>query len=43
MRPFSYDLAFSRNIGFVASWEQQALRFKRVAIAGMGGWAACTC
>ena len=34
---FSYDLAFKRNIGWVTEWEQQALRFKRVAIAGMGG------
>jgi molybdopterin/thiamine biosynthesis adenylyltransferase/nitroreductase len=34
---FSYDLAFDRNIGWLTDWEQQALRFKRVAIAGMGG------
>ena len=37
MAEFSYDLAFDRNIGWVTEWEQQALRFKRVAIAGMGG------
>ena len=37
MRRFSYDLAFDRNIGWVTEWEQQALRGKRVAIAGLGG------
>lgn len=37
MSEFSYELAFNRNIGWVTEWEQQALRFKRVAIAGMGG------
>jgi len=37
MPRFSYDLAFDRNIGWLTDWEQQALRFKRVAIAGMGG------
>jgi sulfur-carrier protein adenylyltransferase/sulfurtransferase len=34
---FSYDQAFSRNIGWMTAWEQDALRRKRVAIAGMGG------
>jgi sulfur-carrier protein adenylyltransferase/sulfurtransferase len=34
---FSYDEAFSRNIGWLTTWEQQVLRSKRVAIAGMGG------
>ncbi|KZL05355.1 tRNA threonylcarbamoyladenosine dehydratase [Pseudovibrio axinellae] len=34
---FSYDAAFSRNIGWVTEEEQQLLRKKRVAIAGMGG------
>ncbi|MBA4386578.1 MAG: hypothetical protein C0404_01275 [Verrucomicrobia bacterium] len=34
---FSYDEAFSRNIGWVTPDEQQSLRGKRVAIAGMGG------
>ncbi|MDX9838187.1 MAG: ThiF family adenylyltransferase [Azoarcus sp.] len=38
MKPvFEYDSAFSRNIGWVSSLEQSALRGKRVAIAGMGG------
>jgi molybdopterin/thiamine biosynthesis adenylyltransferase len=34
---FSYDAAFSRNIGWVTKAEQQTLKQKRVAIAGMGG------
>lgn len=34
---FSYDEAFSRNIGWVTAQEQEMLRHKRVAIAGMGG------
>ncbi len=34
---FSYDAAFSRNIGWVTTQEQHSLRGKRVAIAGMGG------
>ena len=34
---FSYSDAFSRNIGWVTEAEQEALRGKRVAIAGMGG------
>jgi molybdopterin/thiamine biosynthesis adenylyltransferase/nitroreductase len=34
---FDYDLAFDRNIGWVTAEEQQALRRKRIAIAGMGG------
>lgn len=34
---FSYDQAFSRNIGWVTAGEQTTLRGKRVAIAGMGG------
>jgi len=34
---FDYNTAFSRNLGFVSEQEQQALRNKRVAIAGMGG------
>lgn len=36
-RHFSYQDAFSRNIGWVAEHEQEILRLKRVAIAGMGG------
>jgi molybdopterin/thiamine biosynthesis adenylyltransferase len=34
---FSYDTAFSRNIGWLTQDEQHSLRQKRVAIAGMGG------
>lgn len=34
---FSYDEAFCRNLGWVTPAEQQALRSKRVAIAGLGG------
>jgi molybdopterin/thiamine biosynthesis adenylyltransferase/nitroreductase len=34
---FRFSAAFDRNIGWVTDWEQQALRAKRVAIAGMGG------
>ena len=34
---FSYDEAFGRNIGWVTAGEQQTLRGKRVAIAGLGG------
>ena len=35
--PFSYDLAFSRNIGWFTEDEQAILKTKRIAIAGMGG------
>jgi len=35
--PWDYNTAFSRNIGWVTEQEQQALKAKRVAIAGMGG------
>ena len=35
--PFHYEEAFSRNIGWVTPVEQQILRRKRVAIAGLGG------
>lgn len=34
---FDYQTAFSRNIGWVTEAEQQLLRHKRVAIAGLGG------
>lgn len=34
---FSYRAAFARNIGWVTQDEQEVLRAKRVAIAGMGG------
>jgi len=34
---FDYDLAFARNLGWVTPAEQQILREKRVAVAGLGG------
>jgi molybdopterin/thiamine biosynthesis adenylyltransferase len=34
---FSYEQAFSRNVGWVTASELQKLRSKRVAIAGLGG------
>jgi sulfur-carrier protein adenylyltransferase/sulfurtransferase len=34
---FNYNDAFSRNLGWVTENEQQALRGKRIAIAGLGG------
>jgi molybdopterin/thiamine biosynthesis adenylyltransferase len=34
---FSYHEAFSRNLGWLTREEQEILRFKRVAIAGLGG------
>tara|TARA_R110000823_G_scaffold210224_14_gene340580 strand:+ start:10187 stop:12148 length:1962 start_codon:yes stop_codon:yes gene_type:complete len=34
---FDYNAAFSRNLGWVTETEQQVLRGKRIAIAGMGG------
>ena len=34
---FDYATAFSRNIGWITESEQQRLRTKRVAIAGVGG------
>jgi molybdopterin/thiamine biosynthesis adenylyltransferase len=37
MQPFNYEEAFSRNIGWLTRQEQDALRHKRVAIAGLGG------
>lgn len=37
MSDFDYDLAFSRNIGWLTPDEQRTLRGKRVAIAGLGG------
>jgi len=37
MTDFSYDVAFSRNIGWVTAREQAALQQKHVAIAGLGG------
>lgn len=37
MQPFNYEEAFSRNIGWLTRHEQDSLRHKRVAIAGLGG------
>jgi len=34
---FDYNEAFSRNIGWITESEQQTLKNKRIAIAGMGG------
>jgi molybdopterin/thiamine biosynthesis adenylyltransferase len=34
---FDYSVAFSRNIGWLTEAEQERLRHKRVAIAGVGG------
>ncbi len=36
-RPFRYDEAFDRNIGWITAREQQVLRAATVAIAGLGG------
>lgn len=36
-RDFDYKLAFSRNIGWISELEQQQLRGKKIAIAGLGG------
>ena len=36
-REFSYDEAFSRNLGWVTQAEQQRLKKSRVCIAGLGG------
>ena len=37
MSTFDYQTAFSRNIGWVTPAEQDRLRTKRIAIAGLGG------
>lgn len=37
MTAFSYARAFARNIGWVTASEQQSLRTRRIAIAGLGG------
>ena len=34
---FSYDDAFSRNLGWLTAGEQQHLRGRRIALAGLGG------
>ena len=36
-KEFDYDTAFSRNIGWLTETEQQLLRSRRIAIAGLGG------
>jgi molybdopterin/thiamine biosynthesis adenylyltransferase len=36
-RQFDYATAFSRNIGWLTEAEQERLRHKRIAIAGVGG------
>jgi molybdopterin/thiamine biosynthesis adenylyltransferase len=37
LAPFDYRLAFSRNLGWLTEEEQERLRERRVAIAGLGG------
>ena len=37
MAEFDYHTAFSRNVGWLIPDEQELLRTKRVAIAGLGG------
>lgn len=37
MKPFNFNEAFSRNIGWLTRSEQEGLRHKRIAIAGLGG------
>lgn len=37
MSTFKYDMAFSRNLGWITEAEQSLLQQKRVAIAGVGG------
>jgi molybdopterin/thiamine biosynthesis adenylyltransferase len=37
MGAFSYEEAFQRNLGWITETEQNILRHKRVAIAGLGG------
>ena len=37
MQAFDYEMAFSRNIGWVTEAEQERLRNARVAIGGLGG------
>jgi molybdopterin/thiamine biosynthesis adenylyltransferase len=37
MTTFNYQQAFSRNIGWVTEQEQQILKGKKIAIAGLGG------
>ena len=37
MSDYNYDMAFSRNIGWVTDAEQSLLKSKKIAIAGLGG------
>lgn len=37
MNQFNYDIAFSRNIGWLTKSEQKTIQSKKIAIAGMGG------
>lgn len=37
MNKFEYELAFSRNLGWITTEEQAVLKSKKVAIAGCGG------
>ncbi len=37
MEKYRYNQAFSRNLGWVTASEQETLRHKRIAIAGLGG------
>lgn len=37
MQAFDYEMAFSRNIGWVTEAEQERLRTARVAVGGLGG------
>ena len=37
MQAFDYQMAFSRNIGWVTEAEQERLRTARVAVGGLGG------
>lgn len=37
MTDFDFHTAFSRNVGWITPEEQEALRHKKIAIAGMGG------
>jgi molybdopterin/thiamine biosynthesis adenylyltransferase len=34
---FDYDMAFSRNLGWITKQEQELIKKKRIAIAGLGG------
>ena len=36
-KPFEYQAAFSRNIGWITHQEQDTLKSKRIAIVGLSG------